>query len=335
MALTIFNLRILKTLDNLAFPTQQARETGAPWTDSSVFKSYYLLLKLDKLGFQPSKQGRQELPGLILQSLIVLLLTIKIRDTGIPTQQARETGAPWTDTSVFNTYYLLLKLETLGFQPSKQGRQELPGLLLQSMILLLLTIEIRQTGIPTQQARETGAPWTDTSVFNSYYLLLKLDKLGFQPSKQARQELPGLILQSLIVLLLTIKIRDTGIPTQQARETGAPWTDTSVFNTYYLLLKLETLGFQPSKQGRQELPGLLLQSMILLLLTIEIRQTGIPTQQARETGAPWTDTSVFNSYYLLLKLDKLGFQPSKQARQELPGLILQSIIVLLLTIKIR
>ena len=55
-------------------------------------------------------------------------------------------------------------------------------------------------------------------------------------------------------------------------------------------------------------------------LTIKTRQTGIPTQQARETGAPWTDTSVYNSYYLLLKLDKLGFQPSKQGRQELPSL---------------
>ena len=72
MALTIFNLRILKTLDNLAFPTQQARETEAPWTETSVFNTYYLLLNLGKLGFQPSKQGRQELPGLILQSLIVI-----------------------------------------------------------------------------------------------------------------------------------------------------------------------------------------------------------------------------------------------------------------------
>ena len=70
MALTIFNLRILKTLDNLAFPTQQARQTGAPWTDTSVNDRWNLLLKLDKLGFQPSKQGRQQLPGLILQSII-------------------------------------------------------------------------------------------------------------------------------------------------------------------------------------------------------------------------------------------------------------------------
>ena len=61
---------------------------------------------------------------------------------------------------------------------------------------------------------------------------------------------------------LTIKTRETGIPTQQARETGAPWTDTSVNDRWNLLLKLEKLGFQPSKQGRQELPGLILQSMI-------------------------------------------------------------------------
>ena len=54
----------------------------------------------------------------------------------------------------------------------------------------------------------------------------------------------------------------TGIPTQQARETRAPWTDTSVNDTWNLLLKLDKLGFKPSKQGRQELPGLLLQSMI-------------------------------------------------------------------------
>ena len=72
MALIIFNLRILKTLDNLAFPTQQARETGAPWTETSVYDSYNLLLKLDKLGFQPSKQQTQELPGLKLQSIIVI-----------------------------------------------------------------------------------------------------------------------------------------------------------------------------------------------------------------------------------------------------------------------
>ena len=61
-----------------------------------------------------------------------------------------------------------------------------------------LTIKTRETGIPTQQARETGAPWTDTSVNDRWNLLLKLDKLGFQPSKQGRQELPGLILQSMI-----------------------------------------------------------------------------------------------------------------------------------------
>ena len=61
-----------------------------------------------------------------------------------------------------------------------------------------LTIKTRETGIPTQQARETGAPWTDTSVNDRWNLLLKLDKLGFKPSKQGKQELPGLILQSMI-----------------------------------------------------------------------------------------------------------------------------------------
>ena len=61
---------------------------------------------------------------------------------------------------------------------------------------------------------------------------------------------------------LTIKTRETGIEAQQARETRAPWTDTSVNDRWNLLLKLDKLGFKPSKQGRQELPGLLLQSMI-------------------------------------------------------------------------
>ena len=45
-------------------------------------------------------------------------------------------------------------------------------------------------------------------------------------------------------------------------------------------------------------------------VTIKTRETGIPTQQARETGAPWTDTSVNDRWNLLLKLEKLGFQPS-------------------------
>ena len=62
-------------------------------------------------------------------------------------------------------------------------------------------------------------------------------------------------------------------------------------------------------------------------LTFKTRKTGIPTQQAREKGAPLTDTSVYNTWNFLFKLDKLGFQPSKQGRQELPGLILQSVIV--------
>ena len=55
------------------------------------------------MGFQPSKQGGQELPELILKSLIVK--------------------------------NLLLKLDKLGFQPSKRGRKELPGLTLQSTIV--------------------------------------------------------------------------------------------------------------------------------------------------------------------------------------------------------
>ena len=61
-----------------------------------------------------------------------------------------------------------------------------------------LTIITRKTWIQAQQARETRAPWTDTSVNDRWNLLLKLDKLGFKPSKQGRQELPGLILQSMI-----------------------------------------------------------------------------------------------------------------------------------------
>ena len=61
-----------------------------------------------------------------------------------------------------------------------------------------LTIITRKTWIQAQQARETRAPWTDTSVNDRWNLVLKLDKLGFKPSKQGRQELPGLILQSMI-----------------------------------------------------------------------------------------------------------------------------------------
>ena len=45
---------------------------------------------------------------------------------------------------------------------------------------------------------ETEAPWTDTSVNNKGNILLKLDKLGFQPSKQGRQVLPGLLPQRTI-----------------------------------------------------------------------------------------------------------------------------------------
>ena len=54
----------------------------------------------------------------------------------------------------------------MGFQPTKQGRLELSGLIFQSIIV------------------------------NS--LLLKLNKLGIQPRKQERQELSGLIHQSTI-----------------------------------------------------------------------------------------------------------------------------------------
>ena len=39
-------------------------------------------------------------------------------------------------------------------------------------------------------------------------------------------------------------------------------------------------------------------------LTIKTRETGIQAQQARETRAPWTDTSVNDRWNLLLKLDK-------------------------------
>ena len=61
---------------------------------------------------------------------------------------------------------------------------------------------------------------------------------------------------------------------------------------------------------------------------IKARLTGIPTQLALESGAPWTDTSVYPSYYLLLKLENLGLQPSKQWSHELAGLILRSIVVI-------
>ena len=61
---------------------------------------------------------------------------------------------------------------------------------------------------------------------------------------------------------LTIKTRLTGIEAQQARETRAPWTDTSVNDRWKLLLRLEKLGFKPRKQGRQEVSGLILQLMI-------------------------------------------------------------------------
>ena len=61
-----------------------------------------------------------------------------------------------------------------------------------------LTTKTRLTGIQAQQARDTRAPWTDTSANDRWNLLLRLDQLGFKPSKQGRQELPGLILQLMI-----------------------------------------------------------------------------------------------------------------------------------------
>ena len=61
-----------------------------------------------------------------------------------------------------------------------------------------LSIKSRLTGIQAQEARETRARWTDTSVNDGWNLLLKLDKLGFQPCKERRQKLAGLILQSMI-----------------------------------------------------------------------------------------------------------------------------------------
>ena len=61
-----------------------------------------------------------------------------------------------------------------------------------------LPIKTRETGIQAQQAGEKRAPWTDTSVNDRWNVLLKLDKLGFTPSKQGKQEFPGLILQSMI-----------------------------------------------------------------------------------------------------------------------------------------
>ena len=37
---------------------------------------------------------------------------------------------------------------------------------------------------------------------------------------------------------LPIKTRETGIQAQQARETGAPWTGTSVYERWNVLLRL-------------------------------------------------------------------------------------------------
>ena len=78
-------------------------ETETPWTDISVYYGLNLLLKLDKLGFKPSKQGRLELRYI----------------------------------SVYDSWILVLKLYKLGLKPSKRGRQELPRLIFQSMIVKL------------------------------------------------------------------------------------------------------------------------------------------------------------------------------------------------------
>ena len=63
----------------------------------------------------------------------------------------------------------------------------------------ITTQEVWETGNPCkQQTRETEAPWTVTSFCDSWNIVLKLDNLGIQPSKQGRQELPGLLVQSMI-----------------------------------------------------------------------------------------------------------------------------------------
>ena len=60
----------------------------------SIIDETYIL-KLSKLGFQPSKQGREELPELILQSIIDETYILKLSKMGFqPMKQARETGAP-------------------------------------------------------------------------------------------------------------------------------------------------------------------------------------------------------------------------------------------------
>ena len=57
-----------------------------------------------------------------------------------------------------------------------------------------VTVKTRLTGIQTPEARETRAPGTDTSVNDRWNLLLRLEKLGFKPRNQGRQEVAGLIL---------------------------------------------------------------------------------------------------------------------------------------------
>ena len=87
---------------------------------------------------------------------------------------------------------------------------------------------LRWTGIPTQEIWETGAPLTITG---KLWLLYKV---------------------------INYTLNSSGIPTQQMRETGAPWTTANKYT-----LSIYKLGFKPSKRGRQELPWLIFQSMIV------------------------------------------------------------------------
>ena len=94
---------------------------------TSVYDSYNLLLKLDKLGFQPSKQGRQEFLGLKIQSIIVK--TYYYSWINWDSKPASKGGkSSWTETLACNSDNALLYQDKLGFQPSKQGRQEFLGL---------------------------------------------------------------------------------------------------------------------------------------------------------------------------------------------------------------
>ena len=60
-------------------PIQYTWETNTPWMNDRegppCYKQTLVFIKssihLGKLGFQPNRQGRQEIPGMILQSLVV------------------------------------------------------------------------------------------------------------------------------------------------------------------------------------------------------------------------------------------------------------------------